>query len=176
MNLIVKTRGGDLPVKLRHYAETKAARLNRFFRDIERCELIVGEERGQHIAELTLEGDGVLLRSQERNGDLHAAIGHVIDKLERQAIRFRARLRDERRKNAEGEEPTEEELEVEGEEAAPVIVRRKRFTMKPMSVEEATRQMELVGHDFFLFRNEETGEINAVYRRQDGGYGLIEPD
>jgi putative sigma-54 modulation protein len=62
-----------------------------------------------------------------------------------------------------------------GEEGGPVIVKTKQFTMHPMSAEEAVLQLELVGHDFFVFRHEDTGEINVVYRRRDGGYGLIEP-
>lgn len=176
MDLIVKPRGVDLPVKLRQYAENKTQKLARFFRDCQRCELVLGFERGLHYAELTVEGDGTLLRSQERHDDLRAVINNVISKVERQAIRFKTRRRDERRKG-EAEEAWEEPIEPEAQdESEPRIVRRKRFPMKPMSVEEAARQMELVGHDFFLFRNVESGEISAVYRRHDGGYGLIEPE
>lgn len=174
MELSIRARNGDLPLKLRRYAESKASKLQRLFRDLRRLELVVGEERGRYVAELTAEGDSTLLRSQERNGDLHAAIGNVIAKLERQALRFRARVRDERRKVAE-EEPSVE-VGAEEDEFRPAVVRRKRYAMKPMPVEEAARQMELLGHDFFLFRNEETGEVNAVYRRHEGGYGLIEPE
>lgn len=175
MDLTVKSKADEIPLKVRRYAERKASKLDRYFRDLQRLELAVAEERGLHVVELTAEGDGALLRSQERSGDLHAAIGSVISKVERQALRFKARLRDERRK-AEPTAPGEEAIEEEIDEFAPVIARRKRYALKPMSEDEAARQMELVGHDFFLFRNAETGEISALYRRHDGSYGLIEPD
>jgi len=177
MELTIRTRGGDLPLKVRSYAESKAAKLNRYFRDLQRLELVVTEERGVHVAELTAEGDGTLLRSQERSSDLHAAISNVIAKIERQAVKFKARLRDEHRRAAVGaEEPAETAGPAEEASFEPVVLRRKRYAMKPMSPEEAARQMELVGHDFYLFRNADTGEVNAVYRRHDGGYGLIEPE
>ncbi len=175
MDLTIKSFNGELPLRIRRYAEDKASKLDRYFRDLQRLELVVGKERGLHVAELTAEGDGTLLRSQERNSDLHAAIGNVIAKLERQALKFKARLRDERRKPPSDDEGEAEPF-VEEEGFTPVVMRRKRYAMKPMAVEEAARQMELLGHDFFLFRNVESGEINAIYRRQNGGYGLIEPE
>ena len=174
MDLTIRTRGEDLPLKVRRYAEQKAAKLGRYFRDLQRLELIVCEERGICVAELTVEGDGTLLRSQERNAELHAAIGNAVGKAERQALRFKAKLRDERRKAEPEEGPAGSEEAPE--EFAPIVARRKRYAMKPMSEEEAARQMELIGHDFYLFRHVDTGEINALYRRHDGNYGLIEPD
>jgi putative sigma-54 modulation protein len=175
MDLTIRTRGDEVPLKVRRYAERRAAKLERYFRELQRLELLVGEERGICVAELTLEGDGTLLRSQERNADLHAAIGSAIGKAERQALRFKAKMRDERRR-AEPDETGATVAEEEPEEFMPVVARRKRYAMKPMSEEEAARHMELIGHDFYLFRHVETGEISALYRRHDGNYGLIEPD
>lgn len=177
MELTVKERGCELPLRIRRYADEKAAKIGRFFRDVRRIELAVGEERGRYVAELTVEGDGTVLRGEERHDDLRAAVRRAIEKAERQAIRFKARRRDERRKS-DTEEPVEAGAleEVGEEEFTPVVRRRKQYAMKPMSVEEAARQMELVGHSFYLFRNEETGEISAIYKRHDGDYGLIEPE
>lgn len=175
MALSVRNRsGGDLPDKVRSYAESKAAKLERYFHDLLRLDLVLAEERGIHIAELTAEGDGALLRSQERNGELQAAIGAAIAKLERQAKRFKTRIRAGQRRV--GEDPIDDEGEGAPEDFTPVVARRKRYTMKPMAVEEAARQLELVDHDFYMFRNEATGDICTIYRRRDGDYGLIEAD
>jgi putative sigma-54 modulation protein len=165
--------------KVRQYAERKADKLQRFFGDLQRMELLSSFERGMYAVELTVEGDGVLLRSQERNDDLHAAINSVTDKVERQAVKYKTRVRDDRRKpqpDKFADLVAPSEADREEEPFVPVVARRKRYAMKPMSVEEAARQMELVSHPFYLFRNEESGEICALYRRHDGNYGLIEPD
>ncbi|MBM3493030.1 MAG: ribosome-associated translation inhibitor RaiA [Armatimonadetes bacterium] len=180
MTLQIKASGHEVPDKLRGYAERKVERLGRYFGDIERMVLSVVLEHGVYIAELTAEGDGTLLRSEERNGDLHAAINDVTDKVERQAVKYKSRVRDERRKaqpdkHADLLEPSSDEPG-DDEPFVPVVARRKRYALKPMSVEEAARQMELVSHPFYLFRSDESGEICALYRRHDGNYGLIEPD
>jgi putative sigma-54 modulation protein len=177
--LEIKAVGHDVPEKLRQYAERKAERLEHFFGNVERMVLSVGCERGVHIAELTVEGDGTMLRSQERDGDLHAAIHAVTDKVERQAVRYKTRVRDERRKAQPDKHADLVEVTPEAPDAEPfrpVVARRKRYALKPMSVEEAARQMELVSHPFYLFRSDQSGEICALYRRHDGNYGLIEPD
>ena len=180
MILGLRTTGTDINEKVRSYAERKADKLQRYFGDMQRMELAVAHERGLYVVELTVEGDGVLLRSQERNDDLRAAIGSVTDKVERQALRYKSRVRDDRRKPQVDKFAELAVAEDEGETAAepfvPVVARRKRYAMKPMSVEEAARQMELISHPFYLFRSEDTGEICALYRRHDGNYGLIEPD
>lgn len=180
MTLEIRATGHTVPEKVRQYAERKASRLAKLFGDVQHMELSAALERGLYVVEFTVEGDSVLLRSQERNDDLRAGINGVMDKVERQAVKYKGRVRDDRRRpQAEklSEAGEEAELEIEDEEPfAPVIARRKRYAMKPMSVDEAARQMELVSHTFFLFRNEESGEICALYRRHDGTYGLIEPD
>jgi putative sigma-54 modulation protein len=134
--------------------------------------------RGQHNVEVTIALSGLLLRAEERQEDMYASIDLVVDKLERQIRKHKTKVN--RKVLKEGglrglfvdnvspaEEPEdEEELQV---------VRTKRFTMKPMDVEEAILQMNLLGHNFFVFANMDTNEINVVYRRDDGKYGLIEP-
>jgi putative sigma-54 modulation protein len=114
------------------------------------------------------------LRAKERSTDMRASIDLLTDKLERQVTRYREKRRRRHR------EPDGQGLETHAptatdEEGGPVIVKTKQFTMHPMSAEEAVLQLELIGHDFFVFRHQDTGEINVVYRRRDGDYGLIEP-
>jgi len=184
MRISIKSRDGAVPDKLRVYAEKKLGKLTRYFQSIQAAELSQFVERGQHIVELSVEGDGVLMRSQERCGDPFAAVDNAVDKMERQVKRFKTRRRSERQRagNSRDEELAATALESgwtedeEDEEALPPITRRKRFPMKPMPPEEAARQMELLDHSFFLFLNEETGTVNVLYRRRGGGYGIIEPE
>ena len=131
---------------------------------------------------LSVEGDGVFLRSEDRANDMYAAVDSVVNKMERQIKRFKSKLRHDHDRFSPSKGAVADMVSAADQEAAPegpyapTISRRKRFPMKPMSAEEAARQMELVDHDFFLFHNEETGEVNVLYRRRDGDYGLIEPE
>jgi putative sigma-54 modulation protein len=187
MRLNVKSKNGPVTDALRQYAEKKVKKLERYFRRIDTAELEQEIERGQHIVELSLEGDGVFLRSEERCNDIHAAIDNVVEKLESQVKRFKTKARRGHQRPGPVKEVGAElasslesgetdESEEEGEGYRPRIVRRKRFPMKPMPAEEAARQMELLDHSFFLFMNVETGNVNVLYRRRDGDYGLIEPE
>lgn len=183
MKVSFRGRNGAVPAPFKQYAEKRVQRLQRYFRDVQSVQIEQGLERGQHIVELSIAGDSILLRSQERSGDLNAAVDGVVAKLERQVQRFKTRVRRSRQRPgpvkaigvakaaAEGSDTIADETP-----AGIHITRRKRFLMKPMPAEEAARQMELVDHDFFLFVNEETGEVNVLYRRRDGDYGLIEPE
>jgi len=115
---------------------------------------------------------GPILRARESSTDMKASIDQLVDKLERQARRYR----DKRRRGpGRNSHPLVEGTPVVPDEDLPLIVKTKQFPVKPMSPEEAVLQLELVGHDFFVFQNAETLEVNVVYRRRDGNYGLIEP-
>lgn len=157
------------------YAEKKLQRLTRYFPDLREAHVTHSAQRNWQIVEVQIEGDGVFLRGEERTPDVFTSIDAVVDKLERQIERFKGRLL--QRHHTAGTEPATEEVEAaapsEGEEL-PTIVRTKRFTIKPMSPEEAALQMELLGHDFFAFLNAETDQFNVLYRRRDGNYGLLE--
>ena len=130
------------------------------------------------VAEATLFINGTVLKAREASGDMYASIDRMSDKLERQVRRYRGRQID--RWHGQVRTPTppiepepfvvEEEEEIEAR-----IVRTKQFQMKPMGAEEAVLQLELLDHDFFVFTSADTGDINVVYRRRDGDYGLIEP-
>ena len=125
--------------------------------------------RDNHVAEATVRTKGPVLRARESSQDVRASIDQLVDKLERQATRYREKRGRRRRP---GRQAPEQGFQMPEE---PQIVKTKQFAVKPMNAEEAVLQLELVGHDFFVFRNADSDEVNIVYRRRRGGYGLIEP-
>jgi putative sigma-54 modulation protein len=164
--------------RVREYVDKKASKLDRYLANIEEAslELTRAGTRSQddrHIAQLTVQVKGRILRAEESAADVFTAFDSVLDKMYRQIIRYKTKRR-ERGRGPEAEPlPPIEEYE---EESPRKIVRTKRFVVIPMDEEEAAEQMELLGHDFFLFLNAETGDLNIIYRRRDGDYGLIEPE
>ena len=130
---------------------------------------VIGRDQ---IVEVTIPIQKIVLRCEERNEDLYAAIDKVSDKLERQIRKNKTRMQKRVNKNEViGFNLSFEETKEEEEQT---IVNRKEVEMKPMSEEEAILQMNLIGHDFFVFRNDKTGDIDVLYSRKDGGYGIIE--
>ena len=172
----IKIHGKNLEVTkaLQDYAKKKAAKISKFFEQ-EPLEVLVtmSVERDTHIVDITVSVDGLLLRGEEKTGDMYASIDGAVNKIERQVHKYKTRinrrLREENRVVLTSPEETEEAPE-------PKIVRTKRFAIKPMSVTEAVMQMDLLGHDFFVFFNAESEEVNVVYKRRSGDYGLIEPE
>jgi len=123
---------------------------------------------------VTIDSNGTLLRSEERGENLLTAIDKVVEVINRQIERYKGKLYDKGR----GSSLARAEFSEEAAEEQPArkVVKVKQFTVKPMSAAEAIDQMELLGHDFFLFFNAESEELNLLYRRKDGNYGLIEPE
>jgi putative sigma-54 modulation protein len=185
MRLQVKGKNVEVSPAIRSYAEEKLRKLERQLADPTRVELELAVERNPSIAdkvvaEATIWTKGPVLRAQERSTDMRASIDLLTDKLERQVTRYRQKRRRHGHhaadRNGAGQIGTEGAMPMAiDEEGGPAIVKTKQFTVHPMSAEEAVNQLELIGHDFFVFRHEESDEINVVYRRRDGGYGLIEP-
>lgn len=184
MELTVKGKNLEVTPALRQYVEKRLGRLEKFFEGRKVIAIVMlRTERNQQIVEVTLQVDGLLLRGEEGGPDMYASIDGVLEKLERQVHKYKTRInRKLRQENRELEAeiktspPAALPLEEEKEPAEPFrVVKTKRFAVKPMSVEEAIMQMELLGHDFYVFSNAETEEVNVVYRRKDGAYGLIEP-
>jgi len=159
---------------IKNYIEEKVGKLDKYLSSPEDVTAkvvirIVGREQ---IVEVTIPIQKVVLRCEERNDDLYAAIDKVSDKLERQIRKNKTRMQRRVNKNEViGFDLSFEEAKEEEEQS---IVKRKEIEMKPMSEEEAVLQMNLIGHDFFVFRNDKTGEIDVLYSRKDGGYGIIE--
>jgi ribosome hibernation promoting factor len=179
MQFQVKGRNLEVSDSIRSYAEEKLGKLERQLND-PRIELELALERNpsiaeNNVAEATIWTKGPVLRAREASSDMRASIDQLVEKLERQVTRYRRQARDRRRKAARVNDAALEATPVVPDEEGPMIVKTKQFAVKPMSPEEAVLQLELIGHDFFVFRNAESGEPNVVYRRRDGDYGLIEP-
>ena len=188
MHILIKGRNIPVTEALERYAWEKVERVARFFDDertASRAEVELIHERNRaisepEVAEATLFINGSVLKASESSEDMYASIDGMSDKLERQVKRFRGRQIDRwqgQLKNTPDVAPevaqpfvVEEEEEIEAR-----IVRTKQFQMKPMGAEEAVLQLELLDHDFYVFTSADTGDINVVYRRRDGDYGLIEP-
>jgi putative sigma-54 modulation protein len=173
VQLRVKGRGVEVSDAIRSYAEKRLGRLERQLPDPE-IELQLSAEQNpsikdNHVAEATVWTKGPVIRAKESSQDMRASIDQLVDKLERQITRYREK-RGRRRRPAR--QALDEGIPMNEE---PQIVRTKQFAVKPMSAEEAVLQLELVGHDFFVFRHADSDEVAIVYRRREGGYGLIEP-
>ncbi|HKG43271.1 MAG TPA: ribosome-associated translation inhibitor RaiA [Gaiellaceae bacterium] len=179
MQLQVKGRNLEVSDAIRSYAESKLAKLERQLTD-PRVELELAFERNpsiaqNQVAEATVWTSGPVLRAREASVDMHASIDQLVEKLERQIARYRTRGRSRRRRAARASGPATDTMSNVSEESGQQIVKTKQFTLNPMPAEEAVLQLELIGHDFFVFRSAESGDVNVVYRRREGGYGLIEP-
>lgn len=176
MRLQVKGKNVEVTDSIREYAEEKLSKLERQLADPTRVELELAVEKNpsisqNHVAEATIWTKGPILRAREASADHKASIDQLVDKLERQVKRYREKRRPRRAQQLEAAGIPEDAIP----DDEPRIVKSKQFAVKPMSAEEAVLQLELVGHDFFVFQNADTGDVNVVYRRRDGAYGLIEP-
>ncbi len=185
MNVILTARNVTLTDRLRQYVTRKIERLARYFDHVQEVHVVLrtGRDRNQgreSIVEVTVYGDGFVLRGEEAAQDFFAAVDLVAEKLERQIHKVRSRWiykrrLDEARRQRQAEAQAERELQAEEvPEPLPQVVRRKRLVTKPMTEEEATVQMELLGHSFFVYRDAETSRIHVLYRRRDGQLGVIE--
>jgi len=169
-----KTKSVHITDDTKEYLEKKLGKFARYFRHEPEVQFVQGFERGHHIAEVTLHGDSIILRSQEKHTDLRTALDHAVAKLETQLIKYKSKRIDSHRQTSAIKAETEASLD-SMPDFAPQIARRKSFTVQTMSPEDAAQQMELLGHTFFLFKNDETGKPSVLYRRESGDYGLIEP-
>jgi putative sigma-54 modulation protein len=177
MQLIIQGKNIEITDRLREYVEKKVGKLDRYLPTITEARMELSVEgaksaKDRQVAQLTVRTRGTLLRAEERSVDMFATIDAIVDKMYRQIVRYKGKRYG--RGRGPGEAPPVAELEEE--EAPSRIVRTKRFQVIPMDEEEAIEQMELLGHDFFVFFNVNTNEMNVLYRRKDGNYGLIEPE
>ncbi len=171
-------RGDKLIVTdaIKSYIDEKLGRLKRYFKEPEKITArVILKVRGRdQIIEVTIPTNLFTLRSEESHYDLYAAIDLVIDKLERQLVKNKSKMQKNASKVKNNEFRFENIDEYEDTEEKRTIVKRKKLDTKPMGEEEAILQMNLVGHDFFIYRDAETNEIDVLYRRKDGNYGIIE--
>ena len=160
---------------LRAYAEKKINKLDRFFKNEAEAFVTFSIERGRFLAEITIHSNGLYYRASELTNDMYASVDSGVAAIERQIRRNKTRLEKRLREGALEREtiPAYAAIEDEPDDEFKVI-RSKRFSIKPMSVEEAILQMNLLNHEFFMFRNvDDDGAVSVVYKRNNGGYGLI---
>ncbi|MGB9866325.1 MAG: ribosome hibernation-promoting factor, HPF/YfiA family [Bacillota bacterium] len=169
MRLNVRSKDLEITQAMRDYLEKRLSKLDRLIDQEFTAQVEFNVQRGRHRVEVTLPLNGMLIRAEEIAGDVYSSIDLVTDKLERQIDKYKARFN--RKPRAQDLTPQTAE-----EQEAPKVVKVKKFAFKPMSVDEAILQMNLLGHDFFIFQNAETEAISVLYRRKDGNYGLIEPE
>ncbi len=167
----------------RDYVQKKAAKLERYLQEIEEIRVELSHVKSarsaldRQVAQITVHGKGFILRSEERADDIHAAFDAALDKMQRQVDRYKGKHYHGRGNGRPAAEAVDEEMPVdETGELLPLIGRRKKFIVLPMTEDEAVEQMRLLGHDnFFIFFNAEQNAIQVLYRRRNGTYGLIEP-
>ncbi len=162
---------------VRAYAERKISKLDRFFKAESDAYITFSYERGRHIAEVTIKSGGMFYRVSEVTSDMYASIDSAVASIERQIRKNKTRLEKRLRDGAFEREvkPIVVDTSAEEEEAEFEVVRSKRFAIKPMTVEEAILQMNLLDHEFFAFKDQENNDaFSIVYKRKNGGYGLIE--
>lgn len=173
MRLAVRGKNIDVTDALKDHVQKRIGKIDKYFDADTDAQVTLTVERGLHKVEVTAGVNGLLLRAEEGTGDMYASIDLVVDKLERQIAKYKTRINRKARqgggiKELNGLPKVEEDDELE-------VFRTKRFAVKPMPVEEAILQMNLLGHDFYVFANADTDDVNVIYRRKDGKYGLIEP-
>lgn len=174
MRVTVIGKNINVTPALKEIIERKISKLDRYFNPDVEARATLSVQRNRQILEVTIPFNGVILRCEEATDDMYKSIDLVENKLERQIRKQRTKL--SRRNNSSLKFTNIEEVAVEDEERTGEIVKTKRFNIKPMTEEEAILQMELVEHDFFVFKDADTNNINVIYKRKDGNYGILEPD
>lgn len=188
MAIAVTVKGKHLQVTegLREHAQNRLQKLETYFHNIREVIVVESVEGVQHRVEVTLQGDGLLLRGEERTNDMYASLDRVVDKLEQRLKKFKAKhthLRNHQQSlrtnvlttngtGIDGILPATSEDDVDD---SPRIVRTKAVTMKPMGIDDAVQMLELTDHDWYVYLDMDTNMTQVVYRRRDGNYGLVVP-
>ena len=168
-------RGAEIDDKLRDYMEKKISKLEKFFRKILNCQIVVTHHKGSFNVETTANANGVILRAEEDAPEPRKAFDQSLKNLERRIKKYNSYLKDRAQLGTGEAFSFSLEETSEQESSAPTVDKVKKIQVHPMSTDEAIMQMELVGHAFFMFQNADSGEINVVYKRGEDSYGLLEP-
>ncbi|MBS6184526.1 MAG: ribosome-associated translation inhibitor RaiA [Clostridium celatum] len=173
MRVTVIGKNIDVTPALREIVEKKISKLDKYFKPNVEARATLTVQKNSQIFEVTIPFNGVILRCEESTDDMYKSIDLVQAKLERQIRKQRTKL--QRRSNESLRFSNFDEVALEEDDQGE-IVKVKKFNIKPMSTEEAILQMELVEHNFFVFKDSDTDNVNVIYKRKDGNYGLLEPD
>jgi putative sigma-54 modulation protein len=178
MKIIFKGKHIEVTDAMRNYIEKRLNKIERHFDHILEVIVTLSVEKNRQIVEATLQASRALIRAEEETDDMYTSIDKVADKLERQIQKHKEKYFQKPHPSSERKGLVNEGVNVEDSESDKIakIVRTKRFAIKPMSVEEAAMQMNLLGHNFFVFANDNTNKVNVLYKRKDGNFGLIEPE
>lgn len=173
MKIVISSKNVNVNDKLKEAIEEKLSRLGKYFSDDIVVNTTLSKQGGRQKIEATINLKGTLFRAEEETNDLYSGIDRIVDKLSSQMSRFKTRLQ----KKHKGDRGIDFDYlpELEEEPQKTEVIRRKTFELMPMSHEEAIMQMELLSHNFFVFMNMDSDSVCVVYKRNDGGYGLLEP-
>src|SRR5512143_842356 len=179
----VQARNIRLTDRIKSHVEQRAAKLDHYLSQIEEADVELTHHKSarnandRNVAQITVRGKGLILRTEERSDEVLTAVDTALDKLHRQIDRYKGKHYRGRGNGQSVDEAIEETPAEITDELPPIIAKRKQFRILPMNELEAVEQMNLLGHDnFFIFYNAESSRINVLYRRRDGSYGLIEPE
>ncbi|MCE5194206.1 MAG: ribosome-associated translation inhibitor RaiA [Nitrospiraceae bacterium] len=172
MNIIITGRHMEITPALKEYAEKRISKFEKYLANIQEAVVTFSvEKKYRHKVEVLIKVNGVMMQAESTTEEIYSAIDEVVDKLEKQLKKYKEKLSSYRKgENKEQDIPLQKIQDEIGS-----IIKRKQFDMKPMSPDEAVMQMDLMHKDFYVFTNELSGDINVVYRRKDGNFGLIEP-
>ena len=178
--MAVKVRGKNIEVTqaLKDYVEKRVQTITKQFKTVGEITAVMRVEKGKHIVEITVPASGIVLRAQETSENMYA-IDQCVEKIERQIHKYKTRLMKRKYSNFKDAAPAplpEDSEDVPEETGEFKVARTKNYAMRPMGVQEAIMQMNMLNHDFFIFFNAETEKIAIVYRRRSGDYGLINPE
>ncbi len=191
MQIVLKGKNFVISDRIRDYVEKKMDKVGRYLPEIDEARVEITQEKtkstkDKNIVQVTLRTNGTILRSEERSEAIYASIDLAVDKIYRQVVRYKDKRTDRRhghtnrqqRRQADDVRPEldEDTLAAIAEEQDRKLVRTKRFLINPMTPEEAIDQMELLGHNFFIFYNADAGRVNVIYQRSDKNYGLLDPE
>ncbi|MBF0329077.1 MAG: ribosome-associated translation inhibitor RaiA [Nitrospirae bacterium] len=170
MKIVVNGRHLEVTPALKSYAEEKIGKFEKYLSNITEATVTISVEKYRHKAEVLIKVNGALIQAESVTSEVYSAIDEVVEKLEKQVVKYKERLKTHRKVEKRTVGEVHEKHTEHGR-----IIKHKRFDMKPMGAEEAVHQMDLLDKDFFVFVNDISGDINVVYRRKDNNYGLIEP-
>ena len=175
MKFIIVGKNIEVTEGLRAAVEDKIGKLEKYFTEATEVHVTLSVEKDRQKIEVTIPVKGSIIRAEQTSSDMYVSIDLVEEIIERQLKKYKNKIID--RKQSGGDFFNQEFIEKEYEEDDTIqIVRTKKFDVKPMDPEEACIQMELLGHNFFVFMNSETNQVNVVYKRKSNTYGLIEPE
>ncbi len=173
MNINVRGKNVEVTNALKEYVQKRIGKLEKYLGPLQEVQVTLVVEKNNHKVEVTIPLNGIIIRGEESSTDMYSSVDLVFEKLEKQITKYRGKISKKLRNQTVAEDAALVAAEkIEDDE----VVKTKRFPIKPMPVEEAILQMNLIGHSFFVFSDADTEEVNVVYIRKDGKYGLIEPE